>query len=153
MRFASVEELIHFAIDREQEAIDFYTNASTQEPYSSGKETFLGFAAEEKKHKALLEGFLTGDTKLNDYQFKSIPDMKRSDYLVDLEYTPDMVYQDMLKLAMKREEKSVKLYADLASQSHDADLADIFSMLSQEEATHKLRLETVYDDFMATMGD
>ncbi|MBP1738402.1 MAG: hypothetical protein H6Q48_695, partial [Deltaproteobacteria bacterium] len=28
-----------------------------------------------------------------------------------------------------------------------------FKMLSQEEATHKLKLETIYDDYMAKMGD
>jgi hypothetical protein len=29
----------------------------------------------------------------------------------------------------------------------------LFSLLSQEEAKHKLRLETLYDDYMAKMGD
>src|SRR5512136_260192 len=86
MNFKSFEELIQFAIGKEKEAIDFYENASTQERYSGGKETFLEFAKEEKKHKALLEGFLKGDKKLGDYQFKWVPDMKRSDYMVDLKY-------------------------------------------------------------------
>jgi len=32
-------------------------------------------------------------------------------------------------------------------------LVKVFKMLSQEEATHKLKLETIYDDYMAMMGD
>jgi rubrerythrin len=66
MNFKSFDELIQFAIGKEKEAIDFYENASTQEPYFGGKELFLEFAKEEKKHKVLLEGFLKGDKKLGD---------------------------------------------------------------------------------------
>jgi len=29
----------------------------------------------------------------------------------------------------------------------------LFRMLAQEEAKHKLALETIYDDFMASQGD
>ena len=153
MNFKSFAELIQFAIEKEKEAIAFYENASTQEPYSGGKQTFLEFAKEEKKHKALLEGFLKGDKKLEDYKFKWVPDMKRSDYMVDLQYKKGMAYPDMLRLAMKREEKALQLYNDLASKSEVPDLVKIFKMLSQEEATHKLKLETIYDDYMAKMGD
>jgi rubrerythrin len=153
MKFKSFEELIQFAIEKEKEAVDFYENAAGQEPYSGGKQTFLEFAKEEKKHKALLEGFLRGDKKLGEYKFKWIPGMKRSDYLVDLKYKKGMAYPEMLRLAMKREEKALQLYHDLASKSEKSDLVKVFKMLSQEEATHKLKLETIYDDYMAKMGD
>jgi rubrerythrin len=153
MNFKSFEELIRFAMEKEQEAIDFYESASTQEPYSGGKQTFLDFAKEEKKHKALLEGFLKGQSKLGDYKFKWVPDMKRSDYMVDLKYRKGLAYPEMLRLAMKREEKALQLYNDLASKADKPDLVKVFKMLSQEEATHKLKLETIYDDYMAKMGD
>jgi rubrerythrin len=100
-----------------------------------------------------LEGFLKGDKKIGDYKFKWVPDMKRSDYMVDLKYKKGMAYPEMLRLAMKREEKALQLYNDLASKSEKSDLVKIFKMLSQEEATHKLKLETIYDDYMAMMGD
>jgi len=153
MNFKSFQELILFAIEKEKEAVDFYENASVQESYSGGEEAFLAFAKEEKKHKALLEGFLKGDKKLGDYQFKWVPDMKRSDYMVDLKYKKGMAYPEMLRLAMKREEKALQLYNDLASKSENAELVRVFKMLSQEEATHKLKLETIYDDYMAKLGD
>lgn len=84
MNFKSFEELLQFAIEKEKEAIVFYESASTQQTYSGGKETFLEFAKEEKKHKALLEGFLKGDKKLGDYKLKWVPDMKRSDYMAKM---------------------------------------------------------------------
>jgi len=153
MNFKSFEELIQFAIEKEKEAILFYENASTQEPYSGGKETFLEFAMEEKKHKALLDGFLKGDKKLGDYKFKWVPDMKRSDYMVDLKYEKGMAYPEMLRLAMKREEKALQLYNELASKAEKSEFVKVFKMLSQEEAKHKLKLEAIYDDYMAKMGD
>ena len=153
MNFKSFEELIHFAVEKEKEAVEFYENASTQEPYSGGKKIFLEFAKEERKHKALLEGFLKGDKKIGDYKFKWVPDLKRSDYMVDLKYKKGMPYPEMLRLAMKREEKALQLYNDLASNSDKSELVKVFKMLSQEEATHKLKLETIYDDYMAKMGD
>lgn len=153
MNFRSFEELIHFAIEKEQEAIDFYESASTQEPYSGGKEIFLEFAKEEKKHRNLLEGFLKGDKEIEDYTFKWVPDMKRSDYMVDLKYRKGMTYPEMLTLAMKREEKALQLYNDLISKAGKSNLVKVFKMLSQEEATHKLKLETIYDEYMAKMGD
>jgi len=153
MSFQSFEEIIHFAIEKEKEAVAFYENASRQEPYSGGRKIFEEFADEEKKHKALLEGFLKGEKNLADYQFKWIPDMKRSNYMVDLTYEPGMPYAEALRLAMKREEHALKLYNDLQEKADDPDVVNLFKMLSQEEAKHKMALETLYDDYMAKMGD
>ena len=153
MNFDSFEEIIQFAIEKEKEAMAFYEEASRQEPYSGGRETFDAFAQEEKKHQSLLEGFLKGEKSIGDYKFEWIPDMKRSNYMVDIPYEKGMPYAEMLRLAMKREEKSLALYNDLQAKADEAEVVKLFKMLSQEEAKHKLKLETLYDDYMAEMGD
>ena len=153
MNFDSFEEIIQFAIEKEKEAMAFYEEASRQEPYSGGRETFDAFAQEEKKHQGLLEGFLKGEKSIGDYKFEWIPDMKRSNYMVDIPYEKGMPYAEMLRLAMKREEKSLALYNDLQAKADEAEVVKLFKMLSQEEAKHKLKLETLYDDYMAEMGD
>lgn len=153
MNFESFEEIIRFAIDKEKEAVAFYEEASQQETYSGAKKTFEEFAAEERKHASLLEGVLEGETKVSDYEFKWIPDLKRSDYVVDMTYEKGMAYADILRLAMKREEKSLKLYNALGEKAEKEDLIKVFRMLSQEEAKHKLAIETLYDDYMAQQGD
>ena len=153
MDFKTFEDLINFAIEKEKEAVSFYEEASRQEIYTGAKETFEEFALEEKKHQSMLEKFLEGEFKISDYEFKWIPDMKRSDYLVDIEYQKGMHYEDMLRLAMKREEKSLKLYNELAKKTENEDLLTLFKVLSQEEAKHKLALETLYDDYLAKQGD
>ena len=64
MSFESFEEIINFAIEKEKEAAAFYDDASRQEPYSGAKETFEDFAKEERKHQAMLEGFLKGEKRV-----------------------------------------------------------------------------------------
>ncbi|MFZ0447765.1 MAG: ferritin family protein [Desulfatiglandaceae bacterium] len=153
MNFNDFKEVIEFAIGKEKEAIVFYEEVGSQEAFSGGRDVFRKFAEEERKHQALLEGFLSGERPVDGYKFKWIPDMKRSDYLVDLTYEKNMAYADMLRLAMKREEKALALYRHLEKETDKEDLRNIFKMLRQEEAKHKLALETLYDDYMAEMGD
>ena len=153
MNFESFEEIINFALDKEKEAALFYEDISRQEPYSAAKKTFEDFAEEEKKHVAMLEDFLKGERKVTEYEFKWVPDLKRSDYMVDLTYEKGMPYQDILRLAMKREEAALSLYNELAKKTEEKDLIKVFQVLSQEEAKHKLKLETFYDDYMAKLGD
>jgi rubrerythrin len=155
MAFQNINEILDFAIDKEIEAAEFYESISREEYMSGKKEMLLEFAAEERKHQKLLENFKAGDTATNfdNYEFKWITDLKRSDYIVDLEYSPGMPYNELLMLAMKREEKSLSLYNQLLENSDSEDSKKLFKMLCQEEAKHKLTLETIYDDYMAEMGD
>lgn len=153
MSFESMEAVIHFAIEKEIEAAAFYEDASRQEDYADVSDMFKGFVQEEKKHRTMLEGLLKGETKISDYHFTWIPDIKRSNYLVDLDYKKGMPYGDILRLAMKREEKALALYNDLLKKAEIDSMKTIFKILCQEEAGHKLALETRYDDYMAKMGD
>ena len=73
MSFESFEEIIQFAIEKEKEAAAFYEDASSHEPYAGGKEIFKGFGQEERKHQALLEGFLKGEKTVSDYILEWIP--------------------------------------------------------------------------------
>ena len=73
--------------------------------------------------------------------------------MVDIEYEKGMHYIDILRLAMKREEKALQLYNFLMSKTDDDDFIKLFKLLAQEEAKHKQTLETLYDDFMAEQGD
>ena len=155
MQFENLQEVIDFAIEKEIEAAGFYEEVSQLEGMSGAKEMLLEFAEQEKKHQKLLEelktkGIVEG---ISDYKFKWIPDIKRSDYVVELEYKKGMTYNELLMLAMKREEKALALYNQLLRQADGKNAKDVFKMLCQEEARHKLILETKYDDYMAELGD
>jgi rubrerythrin len=151
MRFETFEEIMNFAIEKEIEAATFYEEASKTETFSGAKETLESFAKEERKHQDMLEHF--SKENIEHYTIEKIPDLKRSDYLVDLEYEPGMAYPDLLRLAMKREEKAHNFYTDFSEGADTPDHKKLFQVLAQEEAKHKLKLETLLDDYLAEIGD
>lgn len=151
MSFDTFEEIMEYAIIKEKEAVEFYESLCEQEAYSGAKDLFKSFALEERGHQKLLENFSAKN--FEQYKVKKIPNLKRSDYLVDLEYTPGMEYSDILRLAMKREEKALKLYTDFSKETETEEHKKMFEILAQEEAKHKLKFETLLDDYFAEMGD
>ena len=155
MEFGNLEAIVDFAIEKEIEAAEFYTDLSKEEAFSSSAKMFEEFAQEERKHQTMLEDFKTEGVaaSIEDYQFKWITDIKRSDYVVDFEYQKGMAYNEILMLAIKREEKALSLYNQFQEQADTDAGRNLFKILCQEEAKHKLALETMYDDYMAGMGD
>ena len=155
MEFENLTAILDFAIQKELEAAEFYTDISKDEVFSGAGEMFEEFAREERKHQQMLENFKTRglSASMEDYKFKWITDIKRSNYVVDLEYRRGMGYNEILLLAMKREEKALQLYNDFLEKADSEESRTLFKVLCQEEAKHKLALETLYDDYMAQMGD
>ena len=149
MTFGSVDEILKFAIDKEKEAVAFYKKLAGEATRDSLKETFASFAKEEAKHAALLSDIAGNKEKIDSYEFKPVVDLKISDYMVETEYKEGMPMPEILKLAMKREEKAVKLYQTLSDQTDNADAKKVFEILVQEESKHKLALESMYDDYLA----
>jgi rubrerythrin len=105
---------------------------------------FLELAEEEEKHEKLLRE-LPDPSKLPD-RSKPVPDLKISDFLLDLKFNSDLKYQDVMILAMKNEEKSLKFYQAWESKTQDPGLKKLFAFLVDEEAKHKYRLESLYDE-------
>ena len=153
MNFKSIDEVLTFAIDREKEAVVFYTDFSRRESISSLKGTFKELAQEEARHVKLLTGIKMNKSVIDSYEIKKITDLKISDYLTKTEYVEGMPMEDILILAMKREEMAVKLYQDLAQKSAHQESVKLFRLLAQEEAQHKLKFEWMYDDYLQTQGN
>jgi len=153
MNFRSIDEILEFAIEREKEAVTFYNDLSKLEKISSLKNTFKELAQEEAKHVKLLTGISKNQVVIDSYEVKEVADLKVSDYLVTTEYVPGMLMEDILTLAMKREEAAVKLYKDLATKSDNQESTKLFVLLAQEEAEHKLAFEKMYDDCMQEQGN
>jgi rubrerythrin len=138
------EEIIRFAIDKEIKSYNFYTDAAKVAKFSGAKDLFSDLAQQEVGHRKMLEKF--DMEKIAQAMIEKVPDLKISDYMVDSEFSPDMSYADILRKAMKMEERAVKLYNDMKEENKDANLVKLFSFLANEEAKHKLRLEKIYDD-------
>jgi len=144
MEESRFREIIQFAIQREIESMDFYTRASTMVKHSGTRDLFLDFVKQEEGHKKKLEAVLAGVIVVE--KIEKIPNLMISDYMVNAELKPDISYPEILRIAMKREERSVKLYTDLSEKNQDENLKTLFVFLIQEESKHKYYLEKLYDD-------
>ncbi|MBN1140948.1 MAG: ferritin family protein [Deltaproteobacteria bacterium] len=142
----SMDEVLDFAIAREQEAVDFYSGLAAQAEVPARQELLAGFAEEERGHKAKLLGVKAGGGLVRER--KKVADLKIADYLVAVEPRPGMSYPEILVVAMKREKAAFKLYTHLAGIASDPRIAALFLSLAQEEAKHKLRFEMEYDDYL-----
>jgi rubrerythrin len=142
--FNSVDHVLDFAVEREEEAARFYTNLAGKMEKPWMKEVFEQFAREEMGHKAKLLAIKEGKRMLPSQ--RKVLDLKMADYLVADEPQGEMDYQQALILAMKKEKAAFKLYTHLAEKVDEADLKATLLALAQEEAKHKLRFEVEYDD-------
>jgi rubrerythrin len=146
--FGSVDEILDFAIGKEEEAAQLYTRLGRQTEKSWMRQVFEEFANEELGHKAKLEAIKEGKRLLP--AAEKVMDLKIADYLMDVEPSAALDYQDALILAMKEEKAAFRLYSDLAAATDDEALRETLLALAQEEARHKLRFEIEYDDHVLT---
>lgn len=137
-------EVIDFAIDREREAVQFYRDLQSLVQFAPRKEMLRELEDMEKGHIKALENVRTGKTPVT--QIPKVQDLKISNYLVAARSTSELSYQDIIIIAMKREETSVQLYTDLANLSAEPSVKQLFIRLSAEEAKHKLHFEKIYND-------
>ena len=147
MELSIFKETIQFALEKEKEAVEFYQLCSQLTERSGMKQAFLEMADEEKNHVRMLENFKP--EHVEKVRLKEIPNLKISDYLVEMEFDPKMSYKNLLILAMQREEKANALYSELAHEEGDPSVAKLFQILAQEELKHKNRLEREYDEMLS----
>jgi rubrerythrin len=145
-KFKSVEEILDFAINSEQEAVEFYSGLADNAKNNEMKAVFNEFAREEMKHKARLLNIK--ETGIMESATEKVIDLKVSDYVVSVAATPDMPYSDALIVAMKKEKAAFKLYMALSNRADNQEVKDLFYSLAIEESKHKLRFELEYDEFV-----
>ena len=150
----SFEEIIAFAVNREIQAADFYEIYGQKAEKLATKSMFKELAAEEKKHKELLEK-LTPE-QLASFKPSKIEDLGLSSIIKDSQFTPDMEFPDALRLAIKKEEEAIQLYSYLAKQTLKTEtgcqtpaernqLKKLFDFLVGQEKQHKNKLEDEFD--------
>ena len=144
MEFSTFEEIINFAIKREEEAFQSYGEMVNMAQTPGLKKLLAELQNEEKKHKKLLQN--VSQKKIKSFEIKEVLDLKISDYLVEEPPHEQMNFQDLLIFAAKKEQKAVELYSDLADKAKEKELKKLFEFLVQQEKKHKLRLEMEYED-------
>ncbi len=142
MRLNSLDEILRFAIRKEADAASFYRMAADRSDPGIRK-TFEELAKEEEGHKKKLEGF--DPKKIEQTELKEMKGLGLSEIMEDVPYRSDMSYADLLRMAIKNEEKSQRLYHSTSQIVTEPMLKKLLLLLAQEESTHKERLEKIYD--------
>ena len=142
MKLDNLDEILRFAIRKEADAAAFYRMAADRSD-PGVKQAFKELAIEEEGHKKKLEGF---DLKqISKIKLKETKGLGMGEVMEDVPYSSDMSYADLLRMAIKNEEKSQKLYTSTSQIVTEPMLKRLLLILAQEESTHKERLEKIYD--------
>jgi len=142
MRLDSLDEILRFAIRKEADAAAFYRMAADRSN-PGVKKAFEELAKDEDGHKKKLEGFDL--KKIDKMKLKETKGLGLSEIMEDAPYSPDMSYSDLLRMAIKNEERSQQLYTSTAKMIAEPKLKKLLLILAREESTHKERLEKIYD--------
>lgn len=150
MNFVTLEQIVSFAVEREDTAYRLYKRAAEISTSIASRKMFEEMAAEEAGHK---EVFSRIDTeKAESHRSVKIPDMQIAQYLVDIPFRKDLTYQEILTFAMKAEESAYKLYEAAAAATEDPKLKNVLKVFADVERGHKARIEQLYDDHVLTEG-
>lgn len=144
--FTTINDILNFAMNSEQESVDFYKDLAENAQNEDMRKVFNQFAQEEISHKAKIMKIKEEGTY--DLPREKIQDLKMSDYMVNVKPHPNMNYQDALVLAMNKEKAAFRLYMELSDRAGNEELSELFLTLAQEESKHKLRFELEYDDYV-----
>lgn len=141
-----VKELINRAAEEEDKSYKFYMNALDITEDAAAKVWLRELAEEEIKHKDMLLNFDT--SKITKFEPGKIQDLHITEFLVDKDVTDIRNFQDVLIVAMKKEQKSYNFYVSMAQSSDNVDMRNLCRILAQEELKHKHRIELYYDDII-----
>jgi rubrerythrin len=143
MKLDSLDEILRFAIRKEADAAAFYKMAADRSN-PGVKKAFKELAKMEEGHKQKLEKLNL--KKVGEIKLKKTKGLGISETLEDVPYSSDMSYSDLIRMAIKNEEKSHRLYLSAEKMVTDSMLKKLLLKLAQEESTHKEKLEKIYDE-------
>ena len=141
-RFHSADDILDFAIAREDQAHDFYVELASLARKDDVRAALQDFAVDELQHRIRLEAIKAGETAFLDEEVGSL---NISETVAESTPHPDMSYAELLVIAMHREKAAFRLYTNLASIARTTQQRNTLLGLARQEAQHKLRLEIEYD--------
>lgn len=148
MAFTTLEEVIRFAVQREETAYKLYKNAAEKSSSIAARKMFEEMAAEEAGHKEVFSRIDIAEAMQQ--ASARVPDMKLAEYMVDTPLKPDMNYDEILRFALKTEESAYRLYSAAAEMTDDPKLKKTLQVFADVELGHKKRLEGIYDEKVLT---
>lgn len=148
MKQQELQNIIDFAIEKEKEAVSFYYDLASKVKLKALAEELRRIATMEEAHRQRLENMDVAEA-VRDVP-KGVPDLHITEYVVEKKPSPDMSWQDIVNIAMHREQAAINLYTDLEKLVIDPLSKQLFQHLAAEEQGHKFFFEKTWDDEVLT---
>jgi len=140
--FETIDDVLNFAITQETKAHDFYLELADWVETERTSKALQNFADEELTHLQKLLALKKSNLRIAAAQIGSLDIAEK---LEPVEPKENMDYTKTLIYAIKKEDRANKLYNSLAEASDDPEIKEMFLLLAQQEANHRLGLELEYD--------
>lgn len=143
MKLNTASAVISFAKELEENSIEYYENLIQK--YTQDKEPFLAFIKENKKNIVSVQRvYYEGITDAIESCF-SFEGLNTDNYSFNIKLLKDASYSDVLKKAIKIEEKIQKYYLDSAeaSKSLMADIPRVFERVAKKRDKRKIELKSL----------
>jgi len=149
MNVATLKDALLFAMDKEKKANELYLLFRGKVKDDAARALLQELADQEMGHwKMIREALDSGAIEGIGAKAKG-RDIQVSDYMVEIELTPDSSPQDIMVFAMQMEKKAMDFDGGLLDQHRGTDLEALFSRLAREEMRHKEILEKEYEEHFA----
>lgn len=139
-------ELLDTAIYKEIASQAFYIAGQGKTEDPGAKALLEELAEQELKHAGLLKDLKAKGLVKQDWHQERVPNLMISEYLTGPDTVEGIGLQEVLILAMKREQQSVEFYSNMMGIMRDEAAKHLCEKLVHEELKHKLKLEMYYDD-------
>lgn len=149
-KFITLEDVIKFAVEREDTAFKLYTRAAELATSISSRKMFEELAQEESTHKDVFVKI--DEDKADNHKLCTLPESSIAKYLAEIPFRPDMSYSQIIANALKTEENAYQLYKAAAGMTDDPKLQKILMTFADVELGHRRRLEAIYDERVLTEG-
>ena len=148
MATEEMKGIIERAIKFEEDSYNLYTSASRRVKDPGARAGLAELAGEERKHKAKLEGMLAGnlDWAVSVGRRAKVKDLQIGGPLEAKPITEKSSLQEVLAVAIKREDATGGFYSQMASLVDSGPAKDLFTMLAKEETKHKRYVESIYEE-------
>lgn len=150
IQFKSIEEILHFALAKEQSSQQFYLDLSQAVSSPVAQGVFTALANEESRHIESVETelFKMGYTLRK--ETAQPRETEPSGRLTLDDEAKQMTFLDALRLAMEKERAAFRLFAELMAVTEEPEAREVLAELAEEEVRHLLRLEKEYESFTSS---
>ncbi len=140
--------ILDMALKKEDHAIRFYTALLDYVEQEDSKKLLKQLIEEEKGHFKLLSQVLVTGNYAKVGAPSGHESLEMTDHLVREEIHRTSSPQEIVKLAIRKEEAAEEFYLSRIHFIQDERLKELYRRLAEEEANHRRKLLNGYDDLI-----